>query len=134
MAKEALTSTVSMSFCEDKILRITIFQNAHIDIEEAKANYASSYRITNGEPVLVLVDARNDSTVSRRAQEYASQQTHLRIATAVISENPFTRMFTNLYMLIFRPASPIRLFTNEENALEWLEEMRQEASEKTKSA
>ncbi|MGL4598636.1 MAG: hypothetical protein ACRCYO_14055 [Bacteroidia bacterium] len=134
MAKEALTSTISMSFSEDKILRITIFQNAHIDLEEAKANYAASGRMTGDEAVVVLVDARNDYTVTRRAQEYASTQAHLRIGTAVISENPFSRLLTNLYMLIFRPASPVRLFLSEESALEWLEEIRAEASEKAKTA
>jgi hypothetical protein len=134
MAKEALTSTVTMSFCEDRILRITIFPNAHIDLEEAKANYAASSRMTNGEPVLALVDARNDSTVTRRAQEYASSQSHLRLATAVISENPFSRVMTNLYLLLFRPVAPVRLFLDEETALEWLEEMRIEIAKKTKSA
>jgi len=41
-------------------------------------------------------------------------------ASAIIVNNPFTRLLGNLYMTAGRPPIPTKLFKNQDQAIEWL--------------
>ena len=123
MAKEALLSHAWMGFADDGIVRIRIFPNVNIDLEQIKAQHECIRHLAGAHAVAVMVDARADFTISREAQEYSAQQSHFRIATAIISNNSVTRVLTNTYVKIFRPVSPIKIFDCEEKATQWLLQM-----------
>ncbi|MCU0434480.1 MAG: hypothetical protein MUC87_13585 [Bacteroidia bacterium] len=120
MAKEALTSTIRLEYREDRILRITILPNARIDIQQARQNWETAMRLIGNVRVAVLVDATAEHQITRLAQEFAAEQSHHRVAMAVITQNTITRLVTTLYVAIFRPSVPVKLFSSPSAAEGWL--------------
>jgi hypothetical protein len=120
MAKEALTSTIRLEYREDRILRITILPNSRIDIEQARLNWDTAARLTGNTRVAVLVDATAEHQVTRLAQEFAAEKSQHRIAHAVVTTSTITRLITTLYVALFRPAVPLKLFGDTQSAENWL--------------
>lgn len=123
MAKEAVLETVLMTYGEDGILRIRINEGVTIGLEQAKLQFETIRRMCGDDRILVLVDATRSHTVTKEAQEYAAQNVGNRIATAVIASNAFSKISLNIYLSIFKPVSPFRMFMNEELATKWLKEI-----------
>jgi hypothetical protein len=109
-----------MHYGDDGILRVKIMEGAVIGREQVKMQMETIERMGIHIPHLALVDARNDFTITKDGQETAAAYYHMRIATAVVTGNPVTRMLSNAYVDIFKPASPVRLFSNEKDAEAWL--------------
>ncbi len=124
MAKEAVLETVIMSYGDDGILRIKINESAVIGLPQARLQFETIRRLCGEGKILVLIDATSSHTVTKEAQEFAAQNVSNRLATAVINPNPFSKISLNLFLRIFRPATPFRMFSNEENACKWLLEQR----------
>lgn len=122
MAKEAVLETVLMSYGDDGILRIRINEGAELTLAQAKLQLETIKRLCGNSKVPILVDARANYTITKEAQEFSSQQEAIRIATAVLSANQFTKVSLNFYLSIFKPATPYRLFSNEEEAIAWLKD------------
>lgn len=123
MSKEAILSTVWMGYGDDGILRIRMLENAYIDLDNIKLQYSTIQRLAGNKRLPVLLDARASFTTSKDAYEYLSQESAKRIATAVLTTNPLSKAVINTYVTVFRPASPYKMFTDEEKAIEWLKEM-----------
>lgn len=124
MAREAVLETVTMSYGDDGILRIKINEGAAIGLPQAKLQFETIRRLCGEGKILVLIDARADHTVTKEAQKYTAQNVGNRIATAVINPNPLSNISLNLVLKVFRPTTPYKLFSNEENASAWLGEQR----------
>lgn len=122
MAKEAVLETVLMTYGDDGILRIRINEGAVIGLSQAKLQFETIRRLCGEGKIAVLVDATLSHSITKEAQEYAAQNVGNRIATAVINPNPFAKITLNIFLAIFKPATPFRTFMNEENALKWLKE------------
>lgn len=122
MAKEAVLETVLMTYGDDGILRIRINEGAVIGLSQAKLQFETIRRLCGDVKIAVLVDATLNHTVTKEAQAYAAQNVDNRIATAVINPNPFAKITLNIFLSIFKPATPFRTFTKEESALMWLKE------------
>lgn len=121
MAKEAVLQTVWLGLGEDGILRIRILENATITFEQAKLQEQTIHRLIGDSRVPVLIDAREPYSWEKEAQQYiADHAASYRIATAVITNNPVSRLITNTYVSIFKPSYPVKLFTEESKAIEWL--------------
>lgn len=123
MIKEAILSTVWMGYGDDGILRIRMIEGAYVDLDNIKLQYSTIQRLVGDQRVAVLLDARAKFTTSKDAYEYLSQQSGHRIATAVITTNSFSKAVINTYITVFKPASPYKMFTSEDLAIEWLKEM-----------
>lgn len=122
MAKEAVLETVFMTYGDDGILRIRINDGAVIGIAQAKLQFEMIERLCGENKIAVLVDGSASHTITKEAQEFAANNVGNRIATAVVNPNPFSKLTLNLFLGIFRPATPFRMFSNEANAMKWLKE------------
>ncbi|TND07451.1 MAG: hypothetical protein FD123_3229 [Bacteroidetes bacterium] len=122
MAKEALTSKYSIVYGDDGILRVKPKADVIVDLEDAIIYFEACERLTEGKRVPVLLDSTDDYTVSRKAQQYSSEKSKTRLATAVVSSSSFIQFTINLYVSVFKPATPIRMFSNEEEAIAWLKQ------------
>lgn len=130
MSKEAILSTVWMGYGDDGILRIRMLENAYIDLNNIKLQYSTIQRLAGNKRLPVLLDARASFTTSKDAYEYLSQESAKRIATAVLTTNPLSRAVINTYVTVFRPASPYKMFTDEQKAIKWLKEMAEKDARK----
>ena len=94
--------------------------------EKAKENIDAYERVRDRlgkEKTRVLVDMRAIKGVSRDAREYyANERTaSIQRATALVIESPVSRVIANFFMGLNRPLTPTRMFTDVDEAIEWLQ-------------
>ncbi len=72
----------------------------------------------------VCVDVRNLLTIDAESRRYfASKEAgQLILAGAIYLNNPITRWVGNVFMLVDKPLTPAKLFTDKSKALEWLQQ------------
>lgn len=73
-------------------------------------------------PRPILVDIRNIKSVSRESRNiYSSQETgELLSAAALLIGNPVSRIIGNFYLGINKTVMPVRMFTSDREAGDWL--------------
>ena len=120
--KEVHTPTAKISYYEvDNLLRITIKENTTLGLAEINSHFLQEYRLTEGRKPLVLVDIRTDFNMNANTRKYAVRQSSSsHLARAILIRPGFRLFFTNLYFQIRKPATPIKLFSTEESAFQWL--------------
>ncbi|CAN5374078.1 hypothetical protein BH09BAC5_BH09BAC5_20890 [soil metagenome] len=126
MAKEALLQTMWLGFGEDKILRVRILEGAKVDLQQSKLMNESMLRMAVEVPFPVLIDTRANFIWERDAQEFLAANSDFRLAVAIITNNPISRLITNSYVKFFKPAYPTKIFSSEEKAIVWLKEKMEE--------
>lgn len=93
-----------------------------IELEHAIEMVSIRKKATNNVPRLVIMDGTNIINVSKEARDYLSSEeaTEGIIAGAFIVDSPLTKILGNFFLKISKPNKPSKLFTNREEATEWL--------------
>lgn len=106
----------------DGIARTQVKEQAEIQIEHARANTKLIETFFNGDRFPLLVDARKVKSISKEAREHFSIKDRDTVvsAYAILIASPLSRMIGNFFMGINKPEVPVRLFTNENEAIQWL--------------
>lgn len=93
-----------------------------IELEHAIEMVSIRKKATNNVPRLVIMDGTNIINVSKEARDYLSSEeaTEGIIAGAFIVDSPLTKILGNFFLKISKPNKPSKLFTNREEAIEWL--------------
>lgn len=89
---------------------------AHLD--EVMEKYKSRL------PAAGIIIAENGQKSNKEARDYAASEAMKQYYTAiafVLKKGGLTRIAGNLFLKFSKPTYPTRLFSNEENAVEWLE-------------
>ncbi len=104
------------------ILRIKVIEGAHIDLPSLIEDGEHNPVLTSGKRALALYDSRAFFTIEPEAREYLRSGIvdPTRIATAVLTDRLATRLLVNFFIRFNRPQTPMRMFNNEQHALEWL--------------
>lgn len=119
--QQVITRAIEITLEDDGILRARVFEGAHLTLRDMEEHYAFTKRMTGGQKVPVLIDARSEFTITDEARAYAAQEaTEVRLATAFIIRSAAMRVFYNLYVQINKPQVPTRMFSSEERAVQWL--------------
>lgn len=76
--------------------------------------------------VAVIIDQRRIRSMTREAQEAGSDGADKRptIGVAILIGSPIAVIIANFFIIFGRPHYPTKLFTNEEAALAWIDELR----------
>ena len=120
------TSTQKLYWDEDnQIVFGECFNMIHSE-EKAKENVDAQERVRDRlgkEKTRVLVDMRAIKSISRDAREYyANERTaSIQRATALVIKSPLSRVIANFFMGLNRPLTPTRMFTDVDEAIEWLQ-------------
>ena len=107
---------------ENGILRMKVIEGAFIDlpslIEDAKVNT----ELTGGEKAIALYDARPYFTITSEASDYLKNGilNKTRLATAVLTDRLGVRIIVNFMNTVQKPRSPLKMFKDEEEAIDWL--------------
>jgi len=123
MAEETVLQSSLIVFGNDNILIVRIKEGVTIDLKQAKIMNDNMKRHAANGKIPVLMDTRVRYSWDKDAQQYIAENSEWRLATAVLSDNPFSRLLSNTYVKLFKPSYPIKLFTEEEKAMEWLKGM-----------
>ncbi len=120
------TKCAQITLIEKGILRVTLFQNSEIDLEESKAMQKAASEITKGQKYSALIDARVQVTLSSEAREWGSSVESLKdtIAQAILVESLANKLIGNFIIQFHKPIAKTKLFSNETLAIEWLREQK----------
>jgi len=107
----------------ERLLKMKILEGAEIELENAIENYEAAQSLVSNAKHLLLVDAREVFYVSKEARAYSAElKPNSPIAIAVIVASTANRLVGNFYINFNKPKVTTKLFSNQEKALEWLEE------------
>ena len=123
MAGEAIITRVSKVWLgEDGIARVIHVPGAEVTLEDAKETMAAYLKLNKGKRMPLFVDTKTMKSLAREARHYYAGEEAAKVASAVaiIVGTPVSRVLGNFYLGLSNPHLPSRLFTSEEEALEWL--------------
>jgi hypothetical protein len=90
-------------------------------LEETKKSIEEFYLITKGKKVCLLLDITNSNPASKEVRDYvANEMPKITKALAMVSNSPLGKMIANLFFGLKPPPYPTKMFTNEQEAKEWL--------------
>ena len=119
---KVITSIADMYLDEDDILRIRILPGVDVTLDRMKENYEASLRLLEGRKALVLTDATAEYKITEEAKAFAASDEagRSRVALAYLTASITNKLMFNLYLKIYKPVVPTRMFSSEDAALRWL--------------
>jgi hypothetical protein len=106
---------------DDGIIVIEQFEQEQT-LADAEASVRAMLKLNGGRPAPVLVDIRKGPRVSTEIQNYYGSEEvgGMLKAQALLMGNAMTRMLGNFFLGLRRAKTPVKLFTSEAEAIEWL--------------
>lgn len=93
----------------------------HLSLAVAKACVEARIFYSKGQAYPLLVDMKGIKSTTREARRYmATIGATLVTAAALITGSAINRTIGNIFLKIDRPSVPLKLFTDEQKAMEWL--------------
>ena len=121
-SKKIVTRTLEMFIDVEGILRQRILEGVDMELADVKESHLAATNLAAGKRMLKLVDARVQFTISKEARVYgANNETpENNIARAVITESLANKIVINFFIKFYKPKSPFKMFSTENDALDWL--------------
>lgn len=107
---------------EPKLVRIEIFSETIIGLNESKSMNDAVGVLSEGTECLVLIVADEFAQFDRDSGDFSSSEEGQRytFADALVVKSLSQKILANFYLKFNRPAKPTRIFTNEAEAIAWL--------------
>lgn len=111
---------------QEGILRIKVIDGVHIDLEALKEDASVNMELTGNQKALALYDSRAFFTMDKEARDYLKSGIldPTRIATAVLTNNLAVRILVNFIITFNPPKTPMKMFHEEKEALDWLRKVK----------
>lgn len=94
-----------------------------MNIEVAKYCVAERIAFSNGRSYPCLINMQGIKSFTKEARDYMAVEGSACIkAGALVVNTPLSRMLGNMFLAINKPAVPTKLFTDEKQAEEWLQQ------------
>ncbi len=120
--KEQVEGDHTILRIEDGVLFGTYLLDGEVILEKAKAIVKERQYYCAGFAYPFLLDSRNIKKASREARKYwgtAEACSDVK-AGALLTDGAVNRILANFYLTLDKPPMPARMFTEEQEALEWL--------------
>ena len=107
---------------ESKLVRIEVFSNQIIALNESQIINDAIGTLSNGNECLVLMVADEFAQFDRSAGDFSASEEGLRytIADALVVKSLSQKILANFYLKFNKPAKATKIFTNELEAVKWL--------------
>ncbi len=111
---------------EDGHLYIWIHDNQELDVEDIKAMVKAKTELFGLQPHTAIIIPGNYSSISNEARDFASSKEAYEgaIAKTIVAKSLAIRLIGNFFIKYNRPPAPTRLFSNEKDAIRWLNQKR----------
>jgi hypothetical protein len=119
------TKTAYISILKENFVKMEMKENALLELEDMMENHLAEQRITNGRTHVVLIDTRKNSMSSDEARKFSSGDGPIqyRFAVAILFGGLAGRIIANSLLQKYTPRVLTRIFSEEKEAIEWLEEV-----------
>ncbi len=117
------TSVAMISKVEPGIVRIIYKADARVTIAEARENVDAVAKVVGGVHSPIFTDIRPISTIDRDSRQYfgGDEAGEVTLATALLVDSPISRVIGNFFIGLNRSQWPVRMFSEESEAMVWLE-------------
>jgi hypothetical protein len=105
----------------DGIARTVVKDNAEVQLEDAVENSVCINALPGPDRFVLLIDSRPIKSITKEARDHFSMRGRESrvIGFAILIHSPLSTIIGNFFMGLNKPRVPMRLFTDEEKALEW---------------
>jgi hypothetical protein len=106
----------------DGIARTVVKPDADIFLQDAKENTAVIETFYSGKKFPLIVDIRKIKSISPEAREHFTLKGRESVvkAYAMLLSSSSSRLIGNFFLSFHKPAVPVKLFGDEDEALTWL--------------
>jgi hypothetical protein len=109
---------------EDGVLFFVYKPGTNMDLAAARQVVNDRVEVQKGESYPVFCDMRGVRDSNKAARDYlAKEGSALVRAVAVLIDSPVTKVMLNFYLTISRPLVPTKMFTDKNQALEYLKHL-----------
>lgn len=107
---------------DEDIIHYEYLSETEITLKGAKTEIKLINKLCNGKKVPLLVNLSKTKSVTKDAREYysGSESAKVKSAAALIVNSPLHKIMGNFFWGINKPPYPVKLFTSEEKAINWL--------------
>jgi len=116
-----------ISVIENEIINVFIKPDLEFEIPDVDDISQGVQKLGNGNKSLILVDVSENTTGNSEVREYSSKNgaNKYATATAFLTHSLAQKIVVNFFISLYRKDKPSRMFTNKENAVEWLRKFSQ---------
>jgi hypothetical protein len=109
---------------EDGIGIVTWNDNLVISIDMAKAMVEERIEVFNGKVLPFIIDIRELSSIDTLSRQYFAGERSITgvKAGALLIDSLISKLAGNIYVKVDKPRIPVRLFTNKDKAIKWLQQ------------
>ena len=117
-----VTSIAEMHLDEDGILIVEMLPGINVTLERSREYLAATNQFLDGRKALILFDASAEYTITEEAKAFGTSDAFIsnRIAIAFVTRSIANRLMFNLYLTVYKPAIPTKMFSSRNSALKWL--------------
>lgn len=116
--KRYQTDAGEMVMKDDGIIRFRVTPGTMVDAAAAEQCVRGAIELAGEKNHLLLVDMRGLSGITQEARKVYNDGPAT--AVALLIESPVSRVIGSFFLGLNKPAYPLKLFTNEDKAIEWL--------------
>lgn len=111
---------------EDHILHAHIYENTNMDSHKARVLFEVMEQHLFLEKHLMLISLERNVKIIRDAMAFSASNhsTKYSIAEAYVSQHPFHRFLSTIYLHFHEPEVPTKFFSAISNANEWLHDVK----------
>jgi hypothetical protein len=122
LMNKIVTSIAAMHVDEDGILIVELLPGVHVTLEKNIEYQQAVNKLLDGKKALVLFDASAEYSITEDAKSYGGSEEYIsgRIAVAYVTSSITNMLMFNLYLTVYRPVVPTKMFSSKERALKWL--------------
>ncbi len=115
--------TSTMWFDENGILCSIAKKVPRQTVEETKKTMEELRKITGGKKICLLSDSTDSAPLNKELRDYLAEVIpEIAIAIAIISRSAVGKMVANLFFSIKKQPYPVKMFSDEMEAKEWLKQ------------
>ena len=120
---QIITRTARVTRIKDDFIRMTMIEDAILDLNDMIENHNAENKLTNNKPHVVLIDTRLNSMSSDEARKFSSghEPTKYRYAMAILFDGLAGRIGANSLVKNYKPKVLTQSFDDENKAIEWLD-------------
>ncbi len=119
-------STAQAKFWKDDsgIVHVDYPKGTRVTLELAKEEFRQSAAFGDGKKVVTIVNLTDIESVDREARQFygSAEATSKWAAVALITKSVASKVIGNFFLGINKPQMPVKLFSDEESAIEWLKQ------------
>lgn len=106
----------------NSIIRLEVVEGAELELEDAVLMHSSMLELSGGKRFCVLFIANTQFSVSSAARKKIASKEYssMRYADAFVTSSLANKLTGNFFIKFNKPESPTKIFTKEEEAIEWL--------------